>query len=152
MPAATEAFTTAGSTIAVVNEVPITFDDIGFEALTYTDVGEITNLGEFGKEVTLVTHNPIADRRTRKRKGSFNEGSISLEMARLVSDAGQTILNNGVDLDDSHSFKITLQDGTALYFTAQIMSFMTNLGDVDSITSASCTVEIDSAVVEVAPV
>ena len=151
MPAATEAFTTAGSTISLVNALPATYDQVGFEALTYVEVGEITNLGEFGKEYTLVTHNPIADRRTRKRKGSYDQGSLSLEMARVVSDAGQVLLLDGQDLDNSHSFKIVLQDGTALYFTAQIMSFKTTLGDVDSITSASCEVQIDSDIVEVEP-
>jgi hypothetical protein len=146
------AITTAGSTLEVANELPASYDQVGFSALQYTPIGEITNLGEFGREYTLVTHNPIADRRTRKRKGSYNEGSMSLEMAKVTSDEGQALLLAGVDIDASHSFKLTLQDGTIIYFTAQIMSFMTSLGDVDSITSVSCTVEIDSGIVEVAPV
>lgn len=149
MAGATEAFTTAGSTLSVVNALPTTYDQSGFATLSYTEVGEITNLGEFGKEYTLVTHNPIADRRTRKRKGSYDQGSLSLEMARVTSDAGQALLLAGQDIDTSHSFKLVLQDGTVIYFTAQIMSFKTSLGDVNSITSASCEVQIDSDIIEV---
>jgi hypothetical protein len=148
---ASNAFTSAGTTIAISASLPATYDAAGFGAvgMTYTTIGEITDAGEFGKEYNLVTHNPLADRKTYKRKGSYNNGSMTLQMGRVPDDAGQVLLLAAQDSDDSYSFKITLQDGTVNYFTGQVMSYRTSIGSVDQITSASVTVEVDSDIVEV---
>jgi len=98
-----------------------------------------------------VTHNPLGDRQTVKRKGSYNDGSISMTVARVPSDAGQTLLQDALDSDDNYSFNVTLQDGTELYFAAQVMSYTSNVGSVDQITTASVTIEITDEIVEVAP-
>lgn len=145
-----DVFTSAGTSIAVSVAAPATYDDTGFAALTYTDIGEATDLGDFGREYTLVTHNALAERRTVKRKGSYNDGSVSLQLGRVPSNAGQAILIAGVDSDDSHSIEVTLQDGSIQYFTAQIMSYTTNVGSSDQIVGASVTLEIDNDIVEVA--
>ena len=67
--------TSAGTTLKVSASAPATFDKAGYSALTFTAVGEITDLGEFGREYALVTHNPVGTRGTQKFKGSFNEGT-----------------------------------------------------------------------------
>ena len=148
---ASNAFTSAGTTIAISASLPATYDAAGFGAvgMTYTAIGEITDAGEYGKEYNLVTHNPLADRKTYKRKGSYNNGSMTLQMGRVPDDAGQVLLLAAQDSDDSYSFKITLQDGTVNYVTGQVMSYRTSIGSVDQITSASVTVEVDSDIVEV---
>ena len=145
---ASNAFTSAGTTVAVSASLPGAYTATGFGALTYTDIGEVTQAGEFGKQYALVTHNPLGDRETYKFKGSYNNGTLSLQMGRVPSDAGQTILVAALASDNSYSFEVTLQNGTILYFTGQIMSYTTNVGGVDQITSATVNVEIDSAIVE----
>ena len=65
--------TTAGATIGISATLPATNDAAGYAALTFSLIGEVTDLGEFGREYATVTHNPIASRRTIKRKGSFND-------------------------------------------------------------------------------
>lgn len=141
--------TTAGSSLLVCPIVPATYDRAGFQALDFTEVGEITDFGEFGREYSQVTHSPVKNRRTVKRKGSFNEGSISLPMARDASDAGQKLLDAAVLSDASYSYCIRLQDGTRYFFTAQCMSFKTTLGGVDSITGKTAQLEIDDDILEV---
>lgn len=146
---ASNAKTSAGSFLSISAELPATHDVAGFGAITaWTEVGEITDIGEFGREYTLVTHNPLKDRRTVKRKGSFNDGSITLQMARDVSDAGQALLQTAQDDDNSYSIRVTLQDGTPLYTTAQVMSYKTTIGSVDAITSATTVLEIDNDIIE----
>lgn len=145
---ASNAQTSAGTVIAVSNALPATHDVVGFEALSFDDVGEVTDLGEYGREYNLVTHNPLAGRRTVKRKGSFDDGSIDMELAIDVGDTGQTSLKTGLDSDQSYSFKVTHQDGNIDYFTAQIMSFTKNVGSVDQIYAASVSLEIDNDIVE----
>ena len=142
--------TTAGSSLLVCPIVPATYDRAGFQALDFTEVGEITDFGEFGREYSQVTHSPVKNRRTVKRQGSFNEGSITLPMARDASDAGQKLLDAAVLTDDSYSYCIRLQDGTRFFFTAQCMSFKTTLGGVDSITGKTAQLEIDKDILEVA--
>jgi hypothetical protein len=144
------AFTSAGTTISVVDSNPATYDQAGFEGLTYSLIGEVTDLGEFGREYSAVTHNPLGDRRTVKRKGSYNDGTVAMTVARVPGDAGQTLLTTGLDSDDNYSFEVVLQDGTTLYFEAQIMSYTTNVGSVDQITTASVSLEITNDIIEVA--
>lgn len=142
--------TTAGSTIGISATAPATYDDTGFAALTFAQIADVTDFGEFGRTYNLVTHNPVADRRTVKRKGSFNDGAVTLQLGRDSTDAGQSAARLGLDNDDSQYFDITLQDGTKLYFSAQVMSFTYSLGNVDSITSGAVTLEIDDDIIEVA--
>jgi len=59
-------------------------------------------------------------------------------------------LTTGLDSDDNYSFEVVLQDGTTLYFEAQIMSYTTNVGSVDQITTASVSLEITNDIIEVA--
>lgn len=150
--ASSAAFTSAGTTIGVTSTAPGAYDDnatTGLPSLSYTTIGEVSDLGEFGREYSEVTFNPIGDRRTVKRKGSYNDGNISLTVARAPSDAGQTILDTALDDDASYYFNVTLQDGTELYFAAQVMSYTTNVGSVDQITTASVTLGITDDIVEV---
>ena len=143
-------FTSAGTTLGISAVLPATYTSTAFALLTFTDVGEITDMGEFGREYALVTHNPLGDRRTVKRKGSYNDGALTMSLGRVPSDAGQALLLTARDDDDSYAFVVTLQDGTKQYFSGQVMSYTTSVGSVDQITGASVMVEIDNDIIEVA--
>ena len=139
------AFTSAGSSISIGNP-PGAVTLAGLQAVSYTEIAEVTDIGEFGKSYNLVTHNPLSTRQTIKRKGSFNNGTIALQMARVPTDPGQTLLATAVDSDASYSYKVTLQNGTNFYFTGQAMGYPVKVGGVDSITSSTCNIEIDSPI------
>lgn len=147
---ASKAFTSAGTKLFVSASAPATYTSAGFAALTWTEIGEVSEMGEFGRQYNLVTFNTLGDRRTVKRKGSYNDGTIACQMARVPDDAGQTILTTAVNSDSSYSIKIQLQDGTVFYTSAQVMSYTTNIGNVDQITSATVNLEIDNDILEVA--
>lgn len=146
---ASQAFTSAGTTLSITAAAPATYDGTGFAALTWTEIGEVSDMGEFGRQYNLVTFNRLGDRRTVKRKGSFNDGTIACQMARVPTDAGQAILVAAVDSDSSYSVRVVLQDGTVFYTTAQVMSYTTNIGSVDQITSATVNLEIDNDIIEI---
>ena len=145
-----KAFTSAGTKLFISSAAPATYNQTGFAALVWTEIGEVSEMGEFGRQYNLVTFNKLGDRRTVKRKGSYNDGTIACQMARVPGDAGQTILTAAVNSDASYSIKIKLQDGTVFYTTAQVMSYTTNIGNVDQITSATVNLEIDNDIIEVA--
>lgn len=134
----------AGTTLKISEDTPATFDAAGYAALTFTNVAEITDLGEFGRDYALITHNPIGSRGTRKKKGSFNEGTMALQLGLDTDDAGQILVKAASMSDADYSFEITTQNGDKYYFQAQVMSFKVNLGSVDSITAASVNLELTS--------
>lgn len=143
--------TTAGTTIGISATLPATENQAGYAALTFTLIGEVTDLGEYGKEYATVTHNPIASRKTIKRKGSFNNGTLALQLGLDKADAGQVICDAAVDSDNNYAFAITYQDGTIDYMSAQVMSFKTNAGSVDQILSGSINLEVNTDIISVLP-
>jgi len=137
--------TSAGSTLKVSASTPVTFDVAGYSDLTFLAVGEITDLGEFGREYALVTHNPVGSRGTQKFKGSFNEGTMTLSLGLDTDDAGQIVMKAGSLSDDNYSFEVTTQNGDIYYFQAKVMSWKVGVGSVDSITTATCTLELTTS-------
>lgn len=141
--------TTAGSQFKISASLPATYDATGYNALTYTLVGEVTDMGEVGREYNIVNHTPISNRKVQKIKGSYDPGSITLQYARDYSDAGQSLLATAVASDNAYSVQITLQNGKKLYFTALMTSFKTSMGGVDQVTAGSCVLTLQQDVLEV---
>ena len=151
MAASTTAFTSAGTKLYTTASAPATYNQAGFAALTWTEVGEIVNLGDFGRTYNVVNHINLGSRKTVKLKGSYNEGNLDLQLARAPGDAGQAKLVAASTSDTSYSFKVLLQDGTVMYFSGQVISYTTNVGASDQIVGASCVIEINNDIIEVAP-
>lgn len=137
--------TTAGTTFSVSASSPANFNQAGYEALTFTAVGEVTDLGEFGREYSLVTHNPIGSRGTQKFKGSFNEGAISVQLGLDTDDAGQVIMKAASASDSNYSFEVVTQNGDTYYFQGKVMSWKVGVGSVDQITTATAQIEITTS-------
>jgi hypothetical protein len=135
----------AGASIGISAAAPATYNVAGYEALTYTTIGEVTDLGEFGREYNLITHNPIDTRATKKLKGSYNEGQISLTVAFDPADAGQILAKTASTSDNDHYFRITLQNGVKYYFPAKVMNFKIGVGSVDNVVTATIPLEITSS-------
>jgi hypothetical protein len=142
-----------GTVVAVSASTPATYTEAGFGALTFTDVGEVTNLGEFGGTAQITQHIPLATGIVAKRKGSIDYGTAALQIGKLIGDAGQVILKDGFDGDEAysvHSFEITDEAGNIAYFTGLIGSFTTVYNDANTVTAVNCNVELDNKVIEVA--
>jgi hypothetical protein len=96
--------TVAGTVVSVSAGTPATFNEAGYDALTWTVIGNIEDGGEHGREYAEVTFNPIDTRGTRKYKGSFNEGSKTLSIAYDGADAGMVLLKAALAADGDYSF------------------------------------------------
>lgn len=136
--------TVAGTTLWISATTPATFDSAGYEGsgMNWVAIGEVTDGGEHGREYALVTHMPIASRGTQKFKGSFNEGSKTLQLGLDQDDAGQVIAMAALASDNDYSFKVIYQGLDKDYFQAKVMTFKKAATSVDSIRSASVTLEI----------
>lgn len=145
--------TAAGASLAVTLSHPATYDEAGYSAvgMVYTTVGEVTNIGEFGKEYAVVTHNPLASRGTKKAKGSFNNGTLNPTVALDNDDAGQGLMEDLLEDDAAGTFCITLQDGTKYYAEGVVTTFRPSVGEVDSVVTATTVIELtDNPVIKVA--
>lgn len=133
--------TVAGSTLACSVTAPATYDSAGYGALTFTTIGEITDLGgNLGRDYNIVSHSPVATSQVIEKKASYKLGSQDIVLAWDQSDAGQDLLRTAAnDPDDVLSFKLTKQNGDIRYFTAQVSKFLENFGGADSVNQGMVT-------------
>lgn len=80
---------------------------------TYTQIGEVTKISSYGRTYNEIKHNPLASRGTQKFRGSFEDGSLTLDMADDSGDAGQLLLQTYLDTDFDYNFKIVANDAVA---------------------------------------
>ena len=143
--------TSLGTVFSAVLGSPATYDSAGFDALSYTDVAEVADIGEFGGEGEILTHTPISTGIVNKLIGSIDYGTIALQMGRFIGDAGQTVLKDGFDGANkgaTHSFKVEYIDGAIDYFTGIVTSFGSVVGSASSVRNASSNIALNNKVVE----
>ncbi|MGF7160128.1 hypothetical protein FHS85_001751 [Rhodoligotrophos appendicifer] len=115
---------------------------------TYIQIGEVTNLGEFGRTYQEITHEPLASRDVKKHKGTRNDGSLAIQLARVIDDAGQEAVEDALDTDYDYNFKIELNDApeggmpTLIYVKAKVMSFVDNIGGPNQVVGGTITLGI----------
>lgn len=124
-----------------------TYDAATFGSASYIQIGELVDLGSFGKKYNLVSFNPLGARNTVKRKGSYNNGTLQLKLGDAILDNGQIAIKAASDQDLSYAFKVVTQSGTTYYFTGQVLGWTLNVGSVDQITGLDVDIEIDNDIV-----
>lgn len=137
--------TVASTDIGISAALPATFNVAGYTALVFASIGEITNGGSHGRTYQVVKHNPIKTRGTQKFKGSFDEGTKTIQLAVDDEDAGQIIVKQALDDDNDYAFCVTYQDGSKDFFCAKVTSWSKSTESVDSMYTASVGVEITTA-------
>lgn len=145
MAAQTSVSTGAGTTIGIVLAPPATFDTVGYAALTFVNIGEVTDIPDFGREFEIITHKPISSRGTVKKKGGFNEGSLDLKLGLNSDDAGTILLKAAALSDADYSFKVALPTGDVFYFRAICASFKVAVGNSGSIISATAKLDLQTS-------
>lgn len=138
---------TASATIATLAE---------FEADTFTEIGEVEDLGEWGAEGTEITFKSLADGHVRRRKGTIDSGKVSLVCARDPLDAGQVLARAAVEETLPYAFKVELSDKpsttgtpTVFYFRAVVMSAKNAFKGADDLMKTTFELGIDGAILEV---
>ena len=147
--------TSTGIKIAAVLGAPATFDDAGYKALTYVDMGQVTNIPEFGPTIQVVNSEPLATGITEKFVGFVNYGSVAIEADYDDEDAGQSLATDAVTTTDASfgkdfSFELTYPSGAVRYWVGKFFSATENPGGANSMVTTSMTVEINTPVLKVA--
>jgi len=125
-----------------------------YEALTWTEVMEVEDLGNVGDVSSEVTGAAIGDSRVRKAKGARNAGTMNVICFDTVPlDAGQTAVIAAEASNSNYAFKIELPEpvvGTAatIYFRGLVMSNELRLGTNDNIRRRAFNIGVNSALTE----
>lgn len=144
--------TSTGVKLGVVSGLPASVDSTGFAALSFVDVGELVDLPAYGPTVSVIESNPLATGITEKYPGFTNFGSLALGLELDIEDAGQTLLEAGMQIGGvikPHSFKVEYADGTIEYFHGGIFSYTRAAGSANSMVGSTVNVEINSEVIRV---
>lgn len=144
-------YSSIGTVLSVSASTPATYDDTGFAALAFTEVGLVGSISSFGGSTEVSTFNVLKSGNTVKRKGFTDYGTITIGMARVSDDDGQILLKSGFDGADKgkvFSYKLEHPAGTGLtqYGTCIVTSYTT---DPQAIVQAETSLELDNAVIDV---
>ena len=121
--------TVAGTKLFVCATRPATNTVAAFAALTWIEVGDITNVGGVkGREYSTSTLSTVGNAHDREKKGSYKLPNAEMECAWVEDDAGQIIIEAAANNYTVPAFKVEKQGGGVRYFTAQVSKFIENLG------------------------
>ena len=148
MAVVSKATTSATTTISIATP-PATLDETGYEGVTtWIPLGDVSSMGTYGGQTTVVTHIPVDTATVVKRSGSVNYGQMSLTIARhsgTDSDALIAAFNDRLP----RAFRVVLPTvvGEQDFFTAVVTSIQTNVQGADNILETNVTLELDTAVI-----
>lgn len=148
--------TVRGTSFRISTTVPAATVDTTAEyaALTYTNVGGLRTLGEFGDESQLVKFEIIGDGRTRTLAGSKDGGVLECLCAFDLTDAGQLAMIAAFDANNEYAFRIEPDDGvttnSVFYFKGPVTAKRIVAGENNSVLSIRFNVSVNSDVLHVA--
>jgi hypothetical protein len=127
-----------------------------YEALSWTEIGEVENLGEFGDESPLTNFASLGDARIRKLKAARDAGTLALVVGRDPADAGQNALKAAEQTKFEYAFKVEAadaadenDDNSVFYFGALVSSARNNFGTNDNVVRNSFNLAINTEILEV---
>lgn len=141
----------AGSGLYISADLPATYDEAGFEALTtLTLIKDTTDLGTFGRTYSWIEFIPTASRQTQYIKGNFTEGTPTIAIARDATDPGQQLAETARDDDAEYSFALIDGQGNALYWQGLVGSFDYQYGASGAIIGSNMSLAINHPILAVA--
>lgn len=141
----------AGTTFGISAGVPSTFDTTGYDALSFTTVGEIRDFSEFGVTWANASHTPVALRGLQRKKTSRDPGRFTLTMALDTDNAGQILMKAARDSATAiYAAKFLLAGGDIYYCQVLVNSFTVAPGNQagDQMATAACAVTTSSTDVD----
>ena len=153
-------FTTSKTKISMTTTTapPATFDAVGYAALSYVDLGCLSNIGAFGDASNEVTFDCISEGRTKKLKGQRNAGNMELVIGLDDTTAGfdAVVAAEADDSTGDYFFKVEFpnkQNATGTnairYFGGKVMTAVETLGAADDVATLNVTVGLNTPIVRV---
>ncbi len=143
-------FTTgAGATLGLTASLPATFDQAGYEALTFTDVGKISNFGNVPSRVyEIVKVMYLASEGTDKAKGGYDLGNQQITVVLDADEAGQAMLDTATNAKPAYAIKLDHPVLGTIYALALVMGGPKTYGDNNTAATQQITLEYKMASVD----
>lgn len=141
--------TVAGAGLYMSASLPATFDQIGYEALSWTQINGISSLGgTLGTEFNEVTVNDLSEGMTTTLKGLYSLGRLEPVLNEDGTDTGQALLETAAgEKNTTYSFKVVNSAGDAFYFTGIVPKFVRDFGGPEDIETATTSIVINSTAI-----
>lgn len=136
----------AGTTIAVSANAPVSRTVSEFEALTYTTIKGVRAIGDIGSVNETFLIRPLFGKPSNVSVGKGAQ-TVLLELYRGITDPGQNILRELPNTRFEYSFRIAQSDGTVSYFTATASSNAAGIGGGSVIADNRISLELTSDIV-----
>ena len=131
---------------------------VAYAGDTWTAIANIMDVGEAGSEAEIVTGKFVDQDYVKKLKGSRDNGTMELVVARDSADAGYAALIAAEQASAAYNFKVELNDkpsagaspkNSIFYFSAIVASRKNSFNDADSIVQTTFSLAISGAIIEV---
>lgn len=149
--------TTAKTKVSIGTTAPFS-TATAYAGDTWTAIANIMDVGEAGSEAEIVVGKFVDADYVRKLKGSRDNGTMELVVARDSADTGYAALVAAEQTSFAYNFKIELNDKPAagaspknsiFYFSALVASRKNSFNDADSIVQTTFSLAISGAILEV---
>lgn len=143
-----KAMTSATTKLYASAALPATYDVAGFEALTWTLISEVSNIGAIGGTNSVQQHRPIDTGVVVKIAGSTDYGTAEVTMARH-SGTDVTLLQTAFANRAVIALKVVYPAalGETEYFTGIVTTNVTTIGGSDSILELRTTVDVNNEII-----
>lgn len=124
-------FTTgAGATLGLSAAAPATYTQAGYEALTFTNVGKVSNFGDVPSRIYQeVTVQYLQAAGTDVAKGGYDLGSQQITIVLDAADAGQAMIATATNSTLAYSIKLSHPVLGTIYARALVMGGPKTYGD-----------------------
>lgn len=124
-----------GTTISIVASSPATFNQAGYEALTFVEIDGVLSIGEMGDRSERISADTLKDGRRVYANGILDGVPVAVSMLPDGSDAGQVIVNannNGATLC---SIAVEKPNGDMVYMTGYVADLMDSAIEPNTVVS-----------------
>jgi len=159
----TDLIAAKGTKLWMSATAPTPFDVTGYDALTWTEIGAVESIGEFGPEASIGTYTPLGTGVACKFMGTTDNGELSLTIAKTDDTSLATYIGKQGDAT-STAFKIELSNvGTTTpghtvpakhlryMFMGLVKSAKVSIGTGDDVVKITSSIVLNGAFVEGAP-
>jgi hypothetical protein len=113
-----------GTTLAIATGLPATFDEAGYEAMTWVNIAGLVSIGEVGDDHETISVPDLTLGRIRTIKGAATGTTIAIALREVLLDAGQAAAEVAAKAaGGEYSFRVGEPAGKEQYFSGVCMSW-----------------------------
>lgn len=137
-----------GTTLHLSASLPATYDVTAFDGITFTQIGGVLSVSEFGDTYSEAAYTLLETGRNIGTKGEVTGGTASTTYIPIAGDAGQDLLATAMGEDVDYSIKCVRSDGVIEYTIGRIFSNSPNAAEPTSVRQKTASIRINGEILE----